>query len=323
MITKMRHNELGIKIKDLRASLGLLTQEAFGKRLGAKRSQVSAWEAGKEEPSNEKLIALANLAAYPIQLWFWERAGVDTSKLTENIRLGLSQAKGERALGEVTLIRRMDATALLQEAANKGGALEEPVTDSVPFASLYLPSPATTVCIQVTGRAGGALLRAGDLALVQRAAEPAPHLLNGLIAVLFERQNNVLLPSPEFARAHGKGPLLDLVERSRQRDELERWEEGERDTNKYLAASTAPGVSFGTLRIGSDRTWDGKESSLGLEHPWRLFLDCGGDWKPLTKDWSTEVYAPDSEWASRLKTGTRILGAVIGWLRAPGGTTDE
>jgi transcriptional regulator with XRE-family HTH domain len=56
-----------------------LTQAALADRLGVSPATVSRWIQGRQEPTAESYIALGNLAHRPDGLYFWERAGMDTS----------------------------------------------------------------------------------------------------------------------------------------------------------------------------------------------------------------------------------------------------
>lgn len=60
-----------------------LTQAALAKRLGVSSATVSRWLKGTHEPTGEAYVALGNLAGSPEDLYFWERAGINTSGLPE------------------------------------------------------------------------------------------------------------------------------------------------------------------------------------------------------------------------------------------------
>src|ERR1035437_984997 len=113
MLVQKRFYELGNRIKDFRLSQGF-SQERFGKELGVSRPQVSAWENGKESPSNERLLDLGNRAPYPENLWFWTRAGLDPKKIDNAIRASLTERLKAPALAELVHIPRWDAASLLR-----------------------------------------------------------------------------------------------------------------------------------------------------------------------------------------------------------------
>jgi phage repressor protein C with HTH and peptisase S24 domain len=60
-----------------------LTQAALAARLGVSPPTVSRWIQGRQEPTAESYIALGNLARRPDGVYFWERAGMDTSEISE------------------------------------------------------------------------------------------------------------------------------------------------------------------------------------------------------------------------------------------------
>jgi transcriptional regulator with XRE-family HTH domain len=310
---------IGKRINELRFLLGdrdPVSAAWLGEKIGVTRSQIWSWESGKEWPSAERLIALGSMAPAPLSLWFWEQAGLNVEEVENAIRQKMRDRRGELALGEIVRIRRLDVATLMRERRpikDKEEA-ESAAPDSIPFASLFIPQPSSTICIQVTERAKGPLVSAGDLALIQQKHDPLLLLEGRLVAVLFERQPNLLLPSPDAAASCGQGPLLGVVERERMRDEIERWEEDDLSKDKFLAEATEPGISFGFLRLGSDERWNRSRQTLGPEHPWRFYLDCGQDWKGLT-DWSTGKL-PSGRKSPKLKKGIEILGIVIGWIGA-------
>jgi transcriptional regulator with XRE-family HTH domain len=60
-----------------------LTQARLAERLGVSPPTVSRWIQGRQEPTAESYIALGNLARRPEGMYFWERAGMDTSFIPE------------------------------------------------------------------------------------------------------------------------------------------------------------------------------------------------------------------------------------------------
>lgn len=60
-----------------------VTQAGLAERLGVSPATVSRWLAGKNEPTAETYVALGNLSGRPDGNYFWERAGIDTSKLPD------------------------------------------------------------------------------------------------------------------------------------------------------------------------------------------------------------------------------------------------
>src|SRR5215469_980294 len=70
------------RILRLATDLGL-TQAGLAERLGVSPATVSRWIQGKYEPTAEGYVALGNLAQRAEGIYFWERAGVDTSAFPE------------------------------------------------------------------------------------------------------------------------------------------------------------------------------------------------------------------------------------------------
>lgn len=61
-----------------------ITQAGLAERLGVSPATVSRWIQGKHEPTSEGYVLLGNLARGPECTYFWERAGVEISKLGES-----------------------------------------------------------------------------------------------------------------------------------------------------------------------------------------------------------------------------------------------
>lgn len=72
-----------------------LSQAGLAERLGISPPTVSRWLQGRHEPTAESYIALGNLAHPPDGIYFWERAGMDTS--------GLLDASFQKALSSLRL----------------------------------------------------------------------------------------------------------------------------------------------------------------------------------------------------------------------------
>lgn len=75
-------NEWAERIRRLLADLKL-SQAGLAERLGVSPPTVSRWLQGRHEPTAESYVALGNLAHPPDGVYFWERAGMDTSGLRD------------------------------------------------------------------------------------------------------------------------------------------------------------------------------------------------------------------------------------------------
>jgi transcriptional regulator with XRE-family HTH domain len=79
---KTAPHEWSERILRLASELGL-TQAGLAERLGVSPATVSRWIKGKYEPTAEGYVALGNLSQGHDGIYFWERAGVDTSAFPE------------------------------------------------------------------------------------------------------------------------------------------------------------------------------------------------------------------------------------------------
>lgn len=86
-------HEWSERILRLATELGL-TQAGLAERLGVSPATVSRWIQGKYEPTAEGYVALGNLAQRAEGMYFWERAGVDTTAFPDaNLRRVQSSLK--------------------------------------------------------------------------------------------------------------------------------------------------------------------------------------------------------------------------------------
>ena len=121
------------RILRLASELGL-TQAGLAERLGVSPATVSRWIQGKYEPTAEGYVALGNLAQRAEGMYFWERAGVDTSAFPEaSFRRAQSSLKIN--LHDFSLVAGRKVSKLLP---GKSGAVAIPLLnvaaygDSVP-----------------------------------------------------------------------------------------------------------------------------------------------------------------------------------------------
>jgi DNA-binding transcriptional regulator YiaG len=68
------------KVTELRKSLGL-RQVDFAAKFSVTQAAISRWETGIKEPSTENYLKMGNIASRPSCFWFWERAGVDLTRI--------------------------------------------------------------------------------------------------------------------------------------------------------------------------------------------------------------------------------------------------
>jgi transcriptional regulator with XRE-family HTH domain len=136
-------SELARRIKALR---GEQSQAKFAKRLEVTQPMISSFEAGREEPTTDNLLALAALAGYPECFWFWERAGLNRQKLlaaAENIRNEQTKDLGSPTIkGQVILIPCVRKTSRGLEATG----------EHVPMPAVKVANPVSTYCFLFRGQ---------------------------------------------------------------------------------------------------------------------------------------------------------------------------
>jgi len=110
------------RILRLASELGL-TQAGLAERLGVSPATVSRWIQGKYEPTAEGYVALGNLAQRAEGMYFWERAGIDTSAFPE-ASFRRAQSSLKISLHDFPLIAGRKASKLLP---GKSGAVAIPL----------------------------------------------------------------------------------------------------------------------------------------------------------------------------------------------------
>jgi len=128
-------HEWSERILRLASDLGL-TQAGLAERLGVSPATVSRWIQGKYEPTAEGYVALGNLAQRSEGMYFWERAGVDTSAFPEaSFRRAQSSLKVN--LHDFTVIagRRVSRVP-----AGKSGAVAVPLLNVAAYGDPVPPS---------------------------------------------------------------------------------------------------------------------------------------------------------------------------------------
>ena len=53
----------------------------FAEKFSVTQAAVSRWENGIKEPSTDNYIKMGNMASRPVCFWFWEKAGIDLSRI--------------------------------------------------------------------------------------------------------------------------------------------------------------------------------------------------------------------------------------------------
>jgi transcriptional regulator with XRE-family HTH domain len=115
-------HEWSDRILRLATELGL-TQAGLAERLGVSPATVSRWIQGRYEPTAEGYVALGNLAQRAEGMYFWERAGVDTSAFPD-ASLRRAQSSLKINLHDFALIAGRHVSKLLP---GKSGAVAIPL----------------------------------------------------------------------------------------------------------------------------------------------------------------------------------------------------
>jgi transcriptional regulator with XRE-family HTH domain len=128
-------HEWSERILKLATELGL-TQAGLAERLGVSPATISRWIQGKYEPTAEGYVALGNLAQRSEGMYFWERAGVDTSAFPEaSFRRAQSSLKVN--LHDFTVIAGRKVSKLLP---GKSGAVAIPLLNAAAYGDPVPPS---------------------------------------------------------------------------------------------------------------------------------------------------------------------------------------
>jgi transcriptional regulator with XRE-family HTH domain len=148
-----------------------LTQAALAERLGVSSPTVSRWMNGTHEPTGEAYISLGNLAGPPEDIYFWERAGINTTGFPQtssrvagsSVRVKLTDFKfvfGPK-LSSKTLVNKANAVAIpLLNVTAYGDPvpperhihMSEATIEEVLVAPLsWCPHPGGMICMHVAG----------------------------------------------------------------------------------------------------------------------------------------------------------------------------
>jgi transcriptional regulator with XRE-family HTH domain len=137
---KAASSEWAERIRRLLTHLNL-SQAGLADRLGVSPPTVSRWLQGRHEPTAESYVALGNLAAPPDGVYFWERAGMDTSGL-----LDVSFLKALSSLRVSLQDFRLVATRKLsRHLAGKGNAVALPLLNVTAYGDRIPPHENVTL----------------------------------------------------------------------------------------------------------------------------------------------------------------------------------
>ncbi len=182
-----------------------LSQAGLAERIGVSPPTVSRWLQGRQEPTAESYVALGNLARPPEGIYFWERAGMDTSGLLDtsfrnavsSLRVGLRDFKltvGRKFSQQLVGSPNAVAVPLLNVTAfgdrippHENVSLSEAMVEEILLAPLsWCPHPESMIAIHITGDSMAPAIPSGSILFVDTAVKERD-LLHQRIAVISHR----------------------------------------------------------------------------------------------------------------------------------------
>ncbi len=188
------------RIRRLLAEL-TLTQASLAERLGVSPATVSRWIQGKIEPTAETYVALGNLAPRPGGVYFWERAGINTSGLPDatfgralsSLRVDLEDltlVSGKKASAHLAgknavAIPLLNVTAYGDEIAPPENiSLSDARVEDVLLAPLsWCPHPEDMVSMHLAGDSMVPVVLPGSIIFIDTAATDRDHLSQKITVV--------------------------------------------------------------------------------------------------------------------------------------------
>ena len=311
--------DLAAKVKALRTLLGM-KQSELASRIGVARTQVVAWENAQSgvQPSAESLLKLANLAeSFEDKSWFFAGAGIDLKQLNAALNYESKLHRREPSLGPL-------ATISLRNKLRKNPlSLSNVESGSLQLSAGVLPDSQNVIAVKIS-RAGGRFglpkpLNVDDLVLVDQSYKTASDF------VWFGKG-----PNREAMCALLVSELPEYPDRSISSDFHSELRKSDDPALAQIASDWCnPTVLFGfildqpagagiqDLPQDEPESLPNKVDSKGTPHR-IIFSPRQGVAFPLTP-WSTnpsELLSSDIAQGPSFKSA-QILGAVIGWIRAP------
>jgi phage repressor protein C with HTH and peptisase S24 domain len=181
-----------------------LTQAGLAERLGVSPATVSRWIQGKIEPTAETYVALGNLATRPDGVYFWGRAGIETSGLPDaafgralsSLRVNLEDftlISGKKASAKIAgknavAIPLLNVTAYGDQVAPpENVSLSEAQVEDVLLAPVsWCPHPEDMISMHLAGDSMVPVMLPGSIIFIDTAANERDYL-NEKIAVVAHR----------------------------------------------------------------------------------------------------------------------------------------
>lgn len=158
----MKNDSVSERVRRLR---GDMSQAEFAKVLQVTQPMVSAWEAGKEgeTPSLGAYVRLGNLAEYPDNVWFWQQAGLEESRMLSAAEKVLEERGAALIVGETLPIRCFAKTA------ERTNLLDRPFL----IPALFAPNRLSTVCLIIDESAATPRIPASTHIVLDESAKNA------------------------------------------------------------------------------------------------------------------------------------------------------
>ncbi len=270
----------GAKIRSLRRRLGYSNQQGFAELLGVSQELVSAWERGRIAPPAKTLIRLGNIAPFPENLWFFERAGLDRRTLISTASNFLEKQLSVDP-GRDVVLPRMEWSAEQAESAR-----EDPLEIRLPAG--VLPHPGASYWLRVQHDVLRPVFRRGDVLVIDASETDFRNFNDGELVATHRRHQEAPLRLEEQMLSLPQAALFVGWLRKR-----------------YLGSNTAVVLEAPQL----DEF--GVEMEAGPHH-----VIAGAQ---ILARWAGHsTVPPTSETEIYFNKYVRILGRVICWIRSPG-----
>lgn len=199
--TKPNAKDWAERIRKLLKDLSL-SQAGLAERLGVSPPTVSRWLHGRQEPTAESYVALGNLARAPEGIYFWERAGMDTTGLLDasfrsavsSLRVGMRDFKiivGKKFSQHLAGSGQAVAVPLLNVTAYGDGipphenvSLSEVAVEEILLAPIsWCPHPESMIAIHIEGDSMVPAIEPGSILFVDTGVKDRDRLQERIAVV--------------------------------------------------------------------------------------------------------------------------------------------
>jgi SOS-response transcriptional repressor LexA len=197
--------EWAVQITSLRERLGI-NQAELARRMQCSAMTISRWERGLLQPSAEHFIQLGNLGDKNEAWFFWEKAGIQPSKMAEALGAS-SRSRGRLDLGagkksafsakpgknssksDVVVLPLLKTTIGTHGVAGdrRSSLRTIPVLQTLGVPAAWCPNPAYTCLLRVKGRSMEPLICQGDILAVDSFQTERADLYGRIVIVASEQ----------------------------------------------------------------------------------------------------------------------------------------